>query len=418
MASNRAGTDNDKAGSATGDSSSMCGACDVEQLAQQLQRQVDALQSQTQDLVESEVQHLRELALLNRVSDSLAAQREHSAIITDTLTEAERITGSSRLWLIEAPDGGHPGVTHRSHAGVGETPTEAVGLLERIIADPQDIAVSVSLGDGEDVLLGLPIHSPRRLLGVLVGQVGRLMAGSSEVRLLQSLLHQSASAWENALLVESLSDMIVDVVTAMALAIESRDPYTGGHVQRVTAYAVALGNLVGVDAESEAILRLGGLLHDIGKVAVPDRILNKPGRLEDDEFALMKRHPSVGDQIIEPIPRLACVRPVVRHHHERFDGRGYPDGIAGEEIELVARITAIADSFDAMTSTRPYRQAMPIERAMDEIRTGAGTQFDPDLAPLFANQAESWFGAAVESMEQWLEADRSRRQCDLVRFLA
>jgi putative nucleotidyltransferase with HDIG domain len=157
-----------------------------------------------------------------------------------------------------------------------------------------------------------------------------------------------------------------------------------------------------------AVLRLGGLLHDIGKIGVPDAVLNKPGRLEPGEFNLMKQHTVIGDQIIQAIPQLQVIAPIVRSHHERVDGRGYPDGLAGETITPLARITAIADSFDAMTSDRSYRRGMPVEKAMEEIRRGMGSQFDPDMAKAFLDCPGDELQAAAADMKRW-QSDREHR---------
>jgi HD-GYP domain-containing protein (c-di-GMP phosphodiesterase class II) len=177
--------------------------------------------------------------------------------------------------------------------------------------------------------------------------------------------------------------MIVDVVVAMALAIESRDPYTGGHVERVTAYSMLLGKHAGLSRSDLATLRIGGLLHDIGKIAVPDAILRKPLPLTKEEFEQMKPHPVVGHQIISHIPQLAKAAPIVRWHHERMDGKGYPDGLTGDQIPLLSRVAAIADTYDAMTSDRPYRRGLDMQVAREEIKRCAGTQFDQELAQIF-----------------------------------
>jgi HD-GYP domain-containing protein (c-di-GMP phosphodiesterase class II) len=166
-------------------------------------------------------------------------------------------------------------------------------------------------------------------------------------------------------------------VTALALAVEIRDSYTANHTQRVTDYSLLLAREMGLSpAEYQQIL-VGTPLHDIGKIGIEDAILRKPGKLTAEEFEAMKLHTLKGAAILEAIPALRPVLPIVRNHHERWDGRGYPDGLAQEQINRVARIVAVADAFDAMTSDRPYRPAMPLEKAFDELRKNAGTHFDP-----------------------------------------
>ena len=156
---------------------------------------------------------------------------------------------------------------------------------------------------------------------------------------------------------DSLEDANV-VITALSTAIEGRDPYTCGHVQRVSSYAVELGRRLGVDAEGLAALGTGGVVHDIGKVVVPDQILNKPGRVTDEEMEIIRRHPVVGHDILRPLRTFQKVVPIVRWHHERPNGTGYPDGLEGDELPLLPRIVAVADLFDAVSTDRPYRPAV------------------------------------------------------------
>lgn len=180
-----------------------------------------------------------------------------------------------------------------------------------------------------------------------------------------------------------LKDGSLATIQALAAAVDAKDPYTKGHSQRVADYAADLARHLGMsDAEIKLIL-ITGTLHDVGKIGVPDSVLNKPGRLTDDERAVMETHPVLGEVIVRKAPQLEATLPGVLHHHERWDGRGYPHGLEGEAIPYIARILAVADSYDAMTSDRPYRKGLAVEIALSEITKGAGTQFDPDLAPAF-----------------------------------
>ena len=175
------------------------------------------------------------------------------------------------------------------------------------------------------------------------------------------------------------------VVEALAKAIELRDGYTEQHTERVTARAVALGRDLGLTAGELDTLYQGGMLHDVGKIGTPESILGKPGKLTEEEFAVMREHPIRGVEICRPLrSRLVTLAlPIIRHHHERVDGGGYPDGLKDDEIPLLARIIAISDAFDAMTTQRPYRQGMPPAAALDLLFQGAGTQWDRDLAIRF-----------------------------------
>jgi len=175
-----------------------------------------------------------------------------------------------------------------------------------------------------------------------------------------------------------------NVITTLGITIEARDPYTAGHCQRLARYAVALGRALGVDEAMLKALWLGGFLHDLGKVAVPDRILLKPGSLEPDERRIMELHPVVGAEMVQSMQTLAGVRPIIRHHHERFDGSGYPDGLRGEAIPLGARIMAVVDVYDALRTARPYKPALPHQEAvailLQETEAGA---WDPQIVATF-----------------------------------
>ena len=178
-------------------------------------------------------------------------------------------------------------------------------------------------------------------------------------------------------------DAVIRIMRAMSSTIDARDAYTCGHSQRVGQTAAEIGTWIGLSAVECEQLYLTGLLHDVGKIGVPDRVLLKSGRLTDDEFELIKMHPEIGYRIIAPIAELSFTLPGILHHHERVDGRGYPHGLCGEKIHRSARILAVADAYDAMTSSRTYRSAMTPERARAILEKGAGTQWDHDIVCAF-----------------------------------
>ena len=172
-------------------------------------------------------------------------------------------------------------------------------------------------------------------------------------------------------------------VRAFSSALDAKDPYTRGHSDRVSQIAVRLAEHLGVEDGDLRILRLGGLLHDIGKIGVDDKVLRKTGRLSEEEYEHVKRHPVMGEEILRGVPQLSAILPVVRHHHECWDGSGYPDGLEGEETPSLARIAAVADAIDAMGSDRPYRRGMPAERVESILREGAGSQWDPAVVDAY-----------------------------------
>ena len=182
---------------------------------------------------------------------------------------------------------------------------------------------------------------------------------------------------------DTINSMYVRSIDAMIKALEAKDFYTRGHSQRVTLYSVAVGEELGMAGQELEDLYRASVLHDLGKIGVREAILNKPGRLSEEEFVDIVRHPETAVRILEPIPFFRPLLSAILHHHERFDGKGYPSRLAGKNIPLASRIMTIADTFDAMTSTRAYRKALPIADAIAEIRRCSGTQFDPDIVPAF-----------------------------------
>jgi len=178
---------------------------------------------------------------------------------------------------------------------------------------------------------------------------------------------------------EELRSSYVATVRALTNAVEARDAYTGKHAERVAAYGLELTRRIDPELAGDPQTEFGFLLHDVGKVAIPDGVLYKATDLSDEEQSLMRRHPVIGFEIVSGIEFLTDAAQIVRHHHERFDGEGYPDGLAGDEIPLAARIFAVADALDAMTTDRPYRPGLTIDQAREEIRAGAGAQFDPTV---------------------------------------
>ena len=209
------------------------------------------------------------------------------------------------------------------------------------------------------------------------------------------------AADENKRLYEELKEGVIQTITALAKALDARDRYTFGHSERVAEYAVGIAGILGFSEEEKELLRIGGLLHDIGKLGISDEVLRKPGRLTKDEYDEIKKHPSEGVEILKPIPKLRQIGEIILRHHERYDGKGYPDGVlhdVSEKAQIIAVadrfdkiaswILPVPDSYDAMTSPRPYRDALPHETAMEELVSGKGTQFDPKVVDAFQKYYE------------------------------
>ncbi|HVF60984.1 MAG TPA: HD domain-containing phosphohydrolase [Thermoanaerobaculia bacterium] len=235
-------------------------------------------------------------------------------------------------------------------------------------------------------LLAVPLVARGAVIGVLqlLNPVGREGFDGEDLRRMELFGGLLANPLQNARLHAAQRQQFLDTVTILAEFVEKRDPYTGGHFRRVAAYAVLLGRELGLDRETLEELKYAATLHDIGKIAVPDAILGKPAPLDEVEAEVMKRHPAVGSEIVGRLRNLRHVLPGVRSHHERVDGQGYPDGLAGEEIPLAAKIIAVADTFDAMTTSRPYRAAMAPDEAAAEIAAQSGRQFSPAVVEAFS----------------------------------
>jgi HD-GYP domain-containing protein (c-di-GMP phosphodiesterase class II) len=203
------------------------------------------------------------------------------------------------------------------------------------------------------------------------------------INLLKSFSEQVAVAINNARLYQKIQDSYFEIVKALAQAIEAKDPYTHGHSARVMEYAVQITQKLGLPEEEIESLKYAAILHDIGKIGVRGIVLNNPNGLTGEEYNEVKKHPLVGEGIIQPIELLQPIRPLIRHHHEWYNGKGYPDGLSGENIPLSARILAVADAYDAMKSDRPYRKALTEETAIRELKHGSSTQFDPKIVKIF-----------------------------------
>ncbi len=321
------------------------------------------------------------------------------------LNAARKIFDTRRVWLVTYETNSPKLVHIKRKPPDCDLPPSGLSLC-------QQVASVFSATRRQEVMTGMiemrealaiPVAYADRYVGTLFVWPDELQQEKvdEQINALRPWLYTTSQAVEIAALNRRVWDMTTSVCCAFAMAIESRDPYTGGHLMRVTAYSLALANRVGIFEDQRRVLRLGGLLHDIGKVGIPDNVLSKPSSLTEVEYEIIKTHPVIGDQIITRVPELQRITPIVRHHHERWDGRGYPDGLKGQDIPYLARVVSVADAYDAMTSDRPYRSGMTHEVAMERIIQGAGSQFDAELSSLFSRMTIEKLEASVHEIYVW-----------------
>ena len=230
-----------------------------------------------------------------------------------------------------------------------------------------------------------PLEIKGRAYGLLGVENGNKNFSRVELEIFCSLGSQSAVAIENANLYKSLKESFLHTAEALAEAINSRDPYTGGHTRRVMEYALKIAASLHLSERELESLKFAAVLHDIGKIGIDDAILRKGGDLSESEDMEMRKHPEIGARILAHVEGMGGVIAGVRHHHERYDGGGYPDGLAGEAIHIYARIISVADAFDALTTNRPYRKGISRTAACKELLKSSGTQFDPELVEILCN---------------------------------
>ncbi|MFQ5901256.1 MAG: HD-GYP domain-containing protein, partial [Thermodesulfobacteriota bacterium] len=233
-------------------------------------------------------------------------------------------------------------------------------------------------------ILRVPLTIREKVVGVLSLDSRKKEAFTTEdIFTSENIAYQISIALENSWLVEDLKGLLLGTIESLASAIDAKSPWTKGHSERVTEYALMIGKEMKLDDETLKDLRLVGLLHDVGKIGTYGLILDKPEKLQEEEFEMVKEHPIRGAEILGPIKQFKDIIPAIQYHHECYNGRGYPDGLKGEAIPLLARILSVSDAYDSMTSDRPYRKAIGKERAIAELKRCSGTQFDPSVVDAF-----------------------------------
>lgn len=298
---------------------------------------------------------------------------------------AQSLGAEAALVLLRDEQGEFSATSHGETGLVHELPAFLVGAFDTlqgthgkqalVIADRNaSVNVMVALMPGVDRAMGLLSVARKAADGAFLDYERELLVGYA---------HNAALALQRIRLRDNVESNLLNTIVSFVTAIESKDEYLKGHSARVSLYAGDLATLMGLGSEDVLTTYRSGLLHDLGKLVIPDTILRKSSQLTAEEYELVKSHTVVGDKILSPLRFLAREAQAVRHHHERFDGKGYPDGLAGEAIPLLVRIVTVADAFDAMTSDRSYRRALPLAAALEQIERCAGTQFDPEIARQF-----------------------------------
>ncbi|HZL36538.1 MAG TPA: HD domain-containing phosphohydrolase [Tepidisphaeraceae bacterium] len=335
-----------------------------------------------------------ELSLIYQVSGGMKVNRSSEDFFKQTCLDVLPVMGVRAVGVALGPEAHSPGAVL---FGQMELPAGIIArlggqllsmlsvrksalLINDLAANPQ----FKWLGEHARHLLAVPLQRYDKTLGCLFAldkEIGDF--DSADAKLLNSIANESAIYLENAKLFEDAHGLMMGLLHSLTSAVDAKDAYTCGHSERVALLSRHLSQAAGLgDYEVEQVY-MAGLLHDVGKIGVPESVLQKTGKLTPEEFELMKKHPRIGARILQDVRQVKHLIPGVLHHHERFDGAGYPDGLAGAAIPLMGRIICLADSFDAMTSNRTYRKALPLEVALTEIRRCAGTHFDPELAEAF-----------------------------------
>ena len=312
--------------------------------------------------------------------------------------EASKYTGAERTSLLLVDDDGTMNVSVSVGADFNKAadPIAKESIAHWVAANKRPLLLDRQLAEQEPFkqmlfnkeitsALCVPIILNDHCLGVLA--LSNIKKGQpftdSDLELATILCGQAAAAIENARLYENSENMYFSTISSLASAIEARDRYTANHAQRIGSCSTLIAKEMGLDENYTRMLSAAGILHDIGKIGIPDQILLKNGRLTKGEYEVMKRHPEIGAEILDKLNGMDEIKTIIRHHHEHFDGGGYPDGLKGHAIALGSRIVSIVDAFEAMTSCRPYRKAMPVELALEELNRNAGTQFDPEVVAIF-----------------------------------
>jgi len=334
--------------------------------------------------LEKMVERLKRINEVGRILSSIMETEELIKLIIRTTAELLKVEKGS-IYLKKMNEAR---LTLQYQRGMGVENTSDISLdfhplYQKILTEGTSILVRKSPDGAEMSAIGVPLKVKGQIIGGILLEKLESPFSEDELDLLSTLANQAMVAIENAWLYESVKSNYFGTIQALVNALEANDKYTRGHSERVKYLSMELGKKLGLNYKELEILEHAAILHDIGKIGVDSVILNKTGRLTSAEFSLIKAHPLIGDEILGPIGTLEGVRTTIVQHHERYDGAGYPYGIAGEEITLKARILAVVDTFDAMMTDRPYRKSLSLARIKEELHSGSGTQFDPVVVGTF-----------------------------------
>ena len=351
------------------------------------------------------------MTTIDDIDNAVLSQRKIDDVVDTALERLRALMPCEELAIgLLAEDGSTATVHCRLARGGGLRSSRSValvaddldrlrGTVSHLLDEATDIAPGYAqslAGRGATRFLTLPLGSRDTLTGFVVfGQATPRPFEADDIQQLRQVANQLAVALTNAKLVEDLDDFNWGTLRTLARAIDAKSPWTAGHAERVTEMAVMIGRVFELGPSEIDTLRRGGLLHDIGKIGVPAAILDKQERLTEAEYAVMKDHVRLGASILEPLTAFQDALPIVLEHHEWFNGEGYPNGLAGDEITLAGRIFAVADVFDALTSSRPYRDGESVETAARFIRDRSGSQFDPQVVVAFLHVIETEHGVTV-----------------------
>jgi putative nucleotidyltransferase with HDIG domain len=367
-------------------------------------------------LLDERNQRVRELSALNTLAWALGRDTHFDAVLNRALSKVMEVTSAEagsimlfdpgrRSLSIEASCGLSDDVVANTNVRIGEGIAGWVAEHRKplILVDADDSAFGGELErQGLRAALSVPLVAKGMVIGVLnVSKAESAEAFSREnLKIVSSFAGQLAMAIENARLYVDLENTFLGTIGALAAAVDAKDPYTYGHSNEVTEHALVIAGEIGMSEAERENLRIAALLHDIGKIGIDSGILNKPGKLTADEYQVIRSHPDIAANILGSLDFLREVVPLVQHHHERWDGGGYPTGLVGASIPKGARIISVADAFNAMTADRPYRKALSREEAVRELLDNAGTQFDPAIVSAFVGWLVKTGAVASDVLEQ------------------